>query len=65
VLSKLRILLLILLGPLLAGAGSVVLQVVASGEVSSWSAVLSIGVLVAVMTCWAEWRSLLTLWRES
>ena len=64
-LSKLRILLLILLGPLLAGAGSVVLQVVASGEVSSWSAVLSIGVLVAVMTCWAEWRSLLTLWRES
>jgi uncharacterized membrane protein YcaP (DUF421 family) len=55
----------VLVGPLLAAPGALIIQVIANGQVSSWSAVVAIAVLVGTMTCWMEWRSLLTLWRES
>jgi hypothetical protein len=64
-LGRLRIVLLVLVGPLLAALGALIIQVIANGQVSSWTAVVVIAVLVAAMTCWMEWRSLLTLWRES
>ena len=64
-LGRLRIVLLVLVGPLLAALGALIIQVIANGQVSSWSAVVAIAVLVGTMTCWMEWRSLLTLWRES
>lgn len=59
-----RVVLLVLLGSILGGFGCVVFQVIAVGAVTSWAGVVATCAVVAAATCWAEWRSLLQLWRD-
>jgi hypothetical protein len=51
-------------GPLLAGLGSVVFQVIAHGEVFNWAGVFIVAATVAFVTAYFQWPAVTQLWRR-